>query len=461
MNSELFGVFSAHVADVVSILMVLLILSGKREARSTLIWLLLVVFLPYVGVFLYIFFGRMRPDYPERAIHPALLSASKGETPEDGDPLMALTERMTGVSRVHADELLLLVGAAEKYDRLFADIEAARERVVLSYYVFRQDKTGFRLLELLARKASEGVDVRLLYDGWGAFGLYISPKLRRFRKAGVKARPFAPVTNPLRMSRINFRNHRKIVVIDGYIGYTGSTNIGDEYLGLNPRFSPWLDLHARLTGEAAAILEEVFNEDWRIATGEKLPSTPLPPPGPIGLHVIPTGPDISEDRLFPLLFAHLAAAEKSIDISTPYLVPNQALIALLSVAARKGVRVRLIIPKRSNHPMVEAAGRSYYEELVTGGVEIHQTPGAMLHAKALLVDSRWAMLGSANFDNRSFFLNFEVNIALSEPNFVAQVEASFENWIGKSEKVTLKALSARSKYLKLVDSMCRTLSPVL
>lgn len=460
MNSELFGVFSAHVADVVSILMVLLILSGKREARSTLIWLLLVVFLPYVGVFLYIFFGRMRPDYPERAIHPALASTDPGAC-GGGDPLMALTEKMTGISRVHADELELLVGAAEKYDRLFADIEAARERIVLSYYVFRQDKTGFRLLELLARKAGEGVDVRLLYDGWGAFGLYVSPKLRRYCKAGIKARPFAPVTNPLRMSRINFRNHRKIVVIDGRIGYTGSTNIGDEYLGLNPRYSPWLDLHARLTGEAAAVLEEVFNEDWRIATGEKPVSRALPAAGPIELHVIPTGPDISEDRLFPLLFAHLAAAEKSIDISTPYLVPNQALVAMLSVAARKGVRVRLIIPKRSNHPMVEAAGRSYYEELVTGGVEIHQTPGAMLHAKALLVDSRWAMLGSANFDNRSFFLNFEVNIALSEPSFVAEVEASFESWIGKAEKVTLKSLAARPKSLKLLDSMCRTLSPVL
>lgn len=455
------SVITAHAADIISVAMVLLILSGKREARSTLIWLLLVVFLPYVGVFLYIFFGRSRPDYPARKLHPALSATPCCEMPETDDRLMALTEKITGIARVHADTLELLVGGREKYERLFADVAAAKERIVLSYYVFRQDATGYALLDLLARKAEEGVKVYLLYDGWGAFGLYISFRLKSYIKRGVNARPFAPVTNPLRMSRINFRNHRKIVVIDGRIGYTGSTNIGDEYLGLNQRFTPWLDLHARLTGEAATILEEVFNEDWRIATRETLPAYQTEKPGPIALHVIPTGPDLVEDRLFPLLFAHLAAAEKSIDISTPYLVPNQALVASLSVAALKGVRVRLILPKRSNHPMVEAAGRSYYEELLEGGVEIYQTPEAMLHAKALLIDSRWTMLGSANFDNRSFFLNFEVNVALAEPGFVQEIGRCFENWVEKAEKVTKEELAARPLLLKLFDAICRTLSPVL
>lgn len=461
MTSEHFGIITAHAADIISVAMVLLILSGKREARSTLIWLLLVVFLPYVGVILYVFLGRSRPDYPERKLHPALRASPCCEPRKGDDRLMALTEKISGIARVHADELELLVGGGEKYERLFADVADAKERIVLSYYVFRQDATGFKLLDLLARKAEEGVKVRLLYDGWGAFGLYVSFRLKRYLKRGVIARPFAPVTNPLRMSRINFRNHRKIVVIDGRIGYTGSTNIGDEYLGLNRRFASWLDLHARLTGEAATVLEAVFNEDWRIATGETLPGYPAPKPGSIELHVIPTGPDLTEDRLFPLLFAHLAAAETSIDISTPYLVPNQALVASLSVAARKGARVRLILPKRSNHPMVEAAGRSYYEELLEGGVEIYQTPEAMLHAKALLIDSRWAMLGSANFDNRSFFLNFEVNVALSEPGFVAEIGRCFENWVDKAEKVTMADLKERPVLLKFFDAICRTLSPVL
>lgn len=462
MMTEYQGVFQAHLADIVSVFMVLLILSGRREARSTLVWLLLVVFLPWVGAFLYLFFGRLRPGYKTHKIHPAVPAIDKtSHWTAKPSPRTLLTEKLSGVASVRCTSLELLESAGEKYDRLFQDIALARESVFLCYYVFRRDQTGKRLLELLARKAEEGVSVYLICDGWGAFGLFATGGLRPYIRRGVRAVPFAPVANPLRMSRINFRNHRKIAVIDGTIGYTGSTNIGDEYLGLNPRFGVWRDMHLRVTGESAAVLEEVFAEDWRIATGHLLHLPVRAAVGSLPIHVLPTGPDIEVDRLFPLLFAQLGEAKRTIDIATPYLVPNQSLVAALSVAAQRGVRVRVILPKRSNHPMVAAAGRSYYDELLDGGVEILQLKQGMLHAKAVVVDSEWALLGSANFDNRSFFLNFEINIAIEDPTFITKVEAFLDRLARDSETTDRHTLAARPMPLKLVDSVCRTLSPVL
>ncbi len=457
--ADYWSFLGGHLAELVTVFMVLVILSSRRDAHATMGWLLLVIFLPYAGAILYVVFGRRHAEYPKREHHQALAASTRrGRLPAR----MELTRRITGLDPVSCNDLELLKSAEEKYVKLFADIGAARKRVVLCYYVFRRDRTGFRLLELLAKKAEEGVDVYLLYDGWGAFLLGMFGKLDGYTARGVKIGVFAPVSNPLKMGRVNFRNHRKIAVIDGEIGYTGSTNIGDEYLGLSSRYGPWRDLHLRLTGKAAVVLEGVFADDWKIATGEELVFEMVQVArGEVPIHVLPTGPDLEDDRLFPLLFAQIAKAKSSIEILTPYLVPNHALVSALSVAARQGVKVRLVLPKRSNHPMVAAAGRSYYEELLEGGVEIYQVPGAMLHAKALIIDKKWAMLGSANFDNRSFFLNFEINVALSNKEFVDEVVQCFDEWEGSGELVDVKWLALRSVPAKLFEAICRTLSPVL
>jgi cardiolipin synthase len=372
------------------------------------------------------------------------------------------TTKLTAKLPTLCRRLELLPGADAKYRRLEADIEAASRRVVLCYYVFRRDETGNRLLDLLARKASTGVEVCLLYDGWGAFGLAFAGHLRPYVAKGVRARAFHPVIDPLQMSRINFRNHRKIAVIDGEIAYTGSINIGDEYLGLHPRLGTWRDAHARLEGAAAWALESVFLEDWRVTTSENLaPSPPPADPGNRWVHVIPSGPNQVSDALFPLLFAQFASAKKGIDLLTPYLVPDQGLLQGLRVAARQGVRVRALVPGKSNHPMVAAAGRSYYDELLEWGVELYETRRGMLHAKGILVDGEWAMVGSTNLDNRSFHLNLEINVATSDRDFCAALGRLFDGWLNEAIPITGDRLAAHSLPRRLLEGVCRTLSPVL
>jgi cardiolipin synthase len=456
---EVWGLIVQHVGNVLSVVLILAILSGRKEARATLGWVLLVLFLPYFGAVAYLLFGRRLPlRLPAGPEGVACCPLPPEGLPEPMDR----TAKLAAQPPVRCSRLELLPGAEEKYQRLEADIAGARRRVLLSYYVFRRDRTGRRLLEAMARKAAEGVEVRLLFDGWGAFGLELPGFLGHYRERGVQARAFHPVANPLKMSRINFRNHRKIAVIDGEIGYTGSINVGDEYLGLDPRYGPWKDLHVRIEGEGALALEHVFLEDWAIATGESLePSPPPGVPGEIWVQVIPSGPNDRQDSLFPLLFAQFAAARERLDILTPYLVPDYGLVAALRIAARQGVRVRVVVPGRSNHPMVAAAGRSYYDELLEGGVEVYETREGMLHAKGVLVDGRWGMVGSANLDNRSFHLNFELNLATSDPTFCTALERLVDHWLAASVPITQRELGERSLPRRLLEGACRTLSPVL
>jgi cardiolipin synthase len=457
---EFLGLVVEHLGNILSVVLILAILSGKKEAKATLGWLLLVLIFPYIGAIAYFLVGRPPQPFPalKSSFGAKYVSVGDADLPEP----MARTSRVTGIGPIRCRNLEFLAGAAAKYPRLLADIEAAKRRVVLSYYVFRRDATGRRFLDLLARKAREGVEVYFLYDGWGAIWLNFGSFLKPYREAGVRTRPFHPVADPLQMSRVNFRNHRKIAVIDGEVGYTGSVNIGDEYLGRQARFGSWKDVHVRLEGAAALALEEVFREDWRTTTGETM--VPSPPPevaGDTWIHVIPSGPSQAQEKLFPLLFAQLAAARSRVDILTPYLVPDHSLVAALSVATRQGAEVRILLPGRSNHPLVAAAGRSYYEELVDEGVALYETTEGMLHAKALLIDECWSMVGSTNLDDRSFHLNFELNVATSSPAFCASVGETFAAWVTGARRISPREVAARSLPTRLIEGACRTLSPVL
>ncbi|MBI5444320.1 MAG: cardiolipin synthase [Deltaproteobacteria bacterium] len=448
-----------HLGNVLAFVLVLAILSGKKEARATLGWVLLVLFLPYFGTFAYLLFGRIPPRVSRRK---GADRARGVQFPPELPPPMARTTHVVGIPPLRCRNLEFLPSAAVKYARLFQDIERAKKRVVLCYYVFRRDATGRSLLELLARKASEGVEVYLLYDGWGAFWLRFGGFLKPYLSLGLRARPFHPVVDPLQMSRINFRNHRKIVVVDGSIGYTGSINIGDEYLGRHLRFGAWKDVHVRFEGEAAAALETVFRADWGSAGGAPLlEELPFGDPGDTWLHVIPSGPNQAEESLFPLLLAQLAAAERRVDIMTPYLVPDHSLITALAVASRQGAEVRVLVPGRSNHPMVAAAGRSYYEELLSEGVCLYETTEGMLHGKGILIDDRWAMVGSTNLDDRSLHLNFEVNVATSDPTFCSELRETFGGWLAEARLVRLEDVTGRPLVRRFLEGACRTLSPVL
>ena len=456
---EIWSIIASHLGDILSVGLVLAILSGKKEARATLGWVLLVLFLPYLGALLYLVFGRLPFPFPERKpAEPPYCPLP----PEGLPPAMERSTKLLAQSPVPCRTLELLPGAAHKYRALERDLAGARRRIVMCYYVFRHDRTGQRFLELLARKAAEGVEVRLLYDGLGAFGLGLPWVLRPYLRSGLLARPFHPVSDPMQMSRINFRNHRKVVVIDGETAYTGSINIGDEYLGRHARFGIWKDAHTRLEGAAAQALEGVFRADWLLAGGDAFEPSSMPAePGEEWVQVISSGPNEGEDNVLPLLFAQFAAAREHIDILTPYLMPDYGLVAALRNAARQGVVVRILVPGKSNHPLVAAAGRSYYDELLEGGVQVFELSDGMLHAKGVLIDGHWAMVGSTNLDNRSFRLNFEINLATSSAAFCTDLGRLFESWLGGARPITAEALAARPLGRRLVEGACRTLSPVL
>jgi cardiolipin synthase len=265
---EFLGLLAELVGNILSVILILALLSGKKEAKATLGWLLLVLIFPYVGAIAYFLFGRPAPPFPARK---SAFGAKYGKTaPEALPEPVARAARLTGIGPIRCRNLEFLAGAELKYPRLLADIEAAQRRIVLSYYVFSRDATGKRFLAALARKAREGVDVRLLYDGWGAIWLNFGKFLGPYRNAGVDARPFHPVADPLQMSRVNFRNHRKIAVIDGRIGYTGSINIGDEYLGRHARFGSWRDVHVRLEGAPPWPWRRFFGRTGRWQRGKGL-----------------------------------------------------------------------------------------------------------------------------------------------------------------------------------------------
>jgi cardiolipin synthase len=294
-------------------------------------------------------------------------------------------------------------------------IESAESHVHMEYFIFQPDETGRAVRDLLIAKCRKGVPCRLLLDYVGCFW-WPREFLRSLIDGGIEVVFFMPAVPWWIGRRMNFRNHRKIVVVDGRIGFTGSQNIGDEYLGRLKKFGAWRDTHMRLIGPAVQQLQEVFVEDWHFATGTDLVGDEcfpaVDPAGEQVVQIIPTGPGGHGRAMHHLLYAAIAAAEYSVCIATPYFVPDLPMLVAIQSAAYRGVRVQMLIPAKSNHWLVLWAGRSFYSEMCDAGVEIYEHRETMLHSKVVVIDKSWAMVGSANMDQRSFRLNFEVTAIL-------------------------------------------------
>lgn len=468
----------ATVSSIIAIAFVPMVLLRKKEPASTFAWIIVLLAFPLVGIVLFWYLGRDRVRRPVR--HRVSVNAPmrsrigdriSGQSPQrraERDALiLAQPEELQGVMRLAArmgrgeirggNRVELLLGAPRTYECLIEAIESAREHVHLEYYIFRPDQTGRRFLAALEAAARRGVEVRLLYDGYGSAGL--GPACRALRKAGGRATPFFPLDPIRRAATINLRNHRKAAVIDGRIGFVGGVNIGDMFV-------PWRDLHLRIEGPAVADLQAVFVEDWYFAARQDLTSESVFPEiarheeGSI-VQLVESGPDERIESIHRVFFAAIASARRTVWITTPYFVPDRAVLVALQTAALRGLDVKLIVPRASNHRVTFHAGRSFYDELLSAGVQIHEYLDGMLHTKAMVVDDRFATVGSANLDVRSFRLNFELIALLYAPADVMKLAQIFEEDLARTDTVKLDAWRARSLLTRIKEGFGRLVSPIL
>jgi cardiolipin synthase A/B len=441
----------------------------KRSPLSTLAWVLSLAALPVLGFIVYFFLGpqkirrqRLRRQRLRR-LHVA--GAQRDPLAEEGLPrrkqrLGRLIEATTGAPVSSAGAVSLLAGGAATFEALLAAIAAAREHIHLEYYIFEPDATGRRFREALVERARAGVGVRLLVDAVGSSRLsrrFLAP----LRAAGADVAFFHPFRlAPLR-PLLNLRNHRKIVVIDGRIGFTGGINVcdnQDERLDRNA----FHDLHVCIEGPAVGWLQAVFAEDWHYSRRQPLPERdlyPALPHGSVATQVFASGPEGVWEAIHR---AHLQAmddARERIWLTSAYFVPSEPALFALTSAALRGVDVRILVPRRSDSRVVAYAGRSYYDELLDAGVRIYEYRPTVLHSKSLLVDGDCVLLGSANFDSRSFRLNFEVCVAFYDPGVAALLEHQFEVDLSQSQRVTRPRRVGLLQ--RLGEAAARLLSPLL
>ena len=450
----------------------------KRRPLATLAWILGLSLLPVAGLLVYYLLGprklerqrrkreraarRLRSSAPELQ---AVAAPSVRSLPDDLQlrQLVTLAWNNAEAPLTDGNEVTALQDGHDCYAALESAITEAQHHVHLAYYTYQPDATGQRFRDLLTRKAREGVEVRLLVDAVGSSAL-----TRRFlaplRDAGAEVATFNPVRLP-GLRPVNFRNHRKLVVVDGQVGFTGGINIGDEYLGRGAN-GPWRDTHLRIDGPAVASLQAIFVEDWHFATGTALQQPGLfearrHPDRDQRVQVVGSGPDRDWQTIQQLYVTAIGQARERVRLSTPYFVPDEVMLAALEVASLRGVEVELLLSRRTDAPLVRAAARSYYDDLLRAGVRIFEYQPGFLHAKQLVVDTCFAAVGSANFDPRSFRLNFEASALIHGGPLPLELATRFDSDLTRSQEVLLGARRRLGLAQRLAEAGARVLSPML
>ncbi len=447
----------------------------RRGAAATVAWVLTLTVLPVIGIALYFFFGPRR--YEKRKKRRARAQAEMGRrTIHDPQPtqdlssqaadLIRLCENTVGqAARLRRGTLQLFNTGAEKYAALEVALANAEHHIHLEYYIWEPDTIGTRLRDRLVERARSGVEVRVLVDGFGSSKAH-DRFWRPLREAGGEVRRFNALTlTRWRPRMANFRTHRKIAVIDGTVGFTGGMNVSDVHTAEVSGDDAWRDTHARIDGSAVKGLQLVFFEDWHYATGSAPDGHAYVPPGDEGegelLQIVSSGPDENLDAIHKLYFSAIAGSHQRVWLTTPYFVPDDSIVHALSAAALRGADVRVLVPEKGDVPVVAAAARSYYPELLEVGVKIFEHTGPVLHAKTLIVDDYLAVVGTANTDNRSFRLNFEVLVAAYERGTCDTLGRDFHADLRQSRRVTRKDLNRVTFAERLVTSTARLLSPLL
>lgn len=464
-------------------LAMIIIFLERKNPSATLAWLLTLLFIPGLGFFLYIMFSQ---NMARRKIFKLKVTESRIQEKLLNDQLKKLDEKSLifnnqknivykPIIRMHLlnssayfsqdNDVQIFSDGQNKFHDLLTEIEKARDHIHIMYYIFRKDSLGEKILEALKKKSEEGVQVRLLIDSVGSRELD-EKYLDSFTNQNFKYAYFFKTKFKVINFKLNYRNHRKLAIIDGQIGYIGGFNLGNEYLGENDTFGYWRDTHLKIRGSAVHSIQIRFLLDWRNASKEDITIAKwfLPEPsiiGNTGVQIVSSGPDSKHEQIKQGYIKMINQAEKSIYIQTPYFIPDESIMEALRIAIASGVEVNLMIPNKPDHPFVYWATYSYAGELLRSGGKVFTYEQGFLHAKTIIVDEKIASVGTANFDVRSFKLNFEVNAFIYSEEIAQTLTQDFKNDAILSYELTRDAYYDRPTYIKFKESIARLLSPIL
>lgn len=460
------------------------IIYNTPSTTKTLAYILGVIFIPVIGIGTYFMFGanyrknklyskkiirdnRMLSDIRKRITLESEKAWNSGEPEVQKHKKLArflLNDSMSPLSG--NNEVKLLINGEEKFPEVIEALKTAKHHIHIEYYIFEDEVIGNQIKDIMIQKAREGVAVRFIYDDFGSRSIRkkLVPELL---EAGVQAFPFYKVYFILLANRINYRNHRKIIVIDGYIGFVGGINIADRYINNKTDQIYWRDTHVKITGPGAYYLQYLFICDWNFCSDSQLtperdyfPDCPALK-GDAIVQIAASGPDSDQPTIMFSLLQVFAIAEEEILITTPYFIPGENILDALQMAAISGVKVKILVPGKSDSAFVDYAARSYYGELLAVGVEIYLYQKGFIHAKTIVSDGQLSIIGTANMDHRSFELNFEVNSMIYDDKTANQLRDAFYNDLKDAVKINPKKWENRPAYKQLPEKVARLMSPLL
>lgn len=446
----------------------------KRDSRAAVIWVGFILLAPVAGAVFYFLFGINRIQRRASSLRGSDRALERH--PEEGEGIEEVTHslQLTNLSRlvgtvtdlplIPGNRFEPLITGDEAFPAMLDAIDGARQSVTLATYIFDRDSVGLKFVEALRRAVERGVQVRVLVDAAGA--RYSFPSIiRTLEKAGIRVARFLPSMVPLRHITINLRNHRKVLVVDGTVGFTGGMNIREGNCDLPGRGLHIRDTHFRVTGPIVANIQAVFVDDWFFTTGEKLAGHPwlvrLPEVDRTVARSIVDGPDADINKLKWAILAGLSAAHESVQVVTPYFLPDQGLIAGLNLAAMRGVKVDIILPLNNNLKVVHWATMAILWQVLMHGCRVWFVPGIFDHSKIMVVDRQWSMIGSANWDPRSLRLNFEYNIECYGAELAGQLADMADDRIRSAREITLEDVDRRPLPVKFRDGIARLFIPLL
>ncbi|TSB46851.1 cardiolipin synthase [Alkalicoccobacillus porphyridii] len=466
------------------LLAIVLIFIERKDATATWAWLLVLYFIPFFGFIIYLLIGQTltrRKMFEWEGIQKIGIESLIEEQKEQiSDPEFTFNEPMVDESRdliymllINNDAVLtkqnqieLLTDGKEKFDQLLSDIQQAKSFIHMQYYIYRYDDIGKEIIRALTEKAKEGVKVRFLYDDLGSRRLK-NKHLAELEKAGGEIGVFFPSKfSPINL-RLNYRNHRKLVNIDGHLGYVGGFNVGDEYLGKSKKFGYWRDTHLRIIGPAVHSIQTRFILDWNQAAKnyhiayEDRYFPEIQTTGTTAMQIVSSGPDSEWEQIKYGYLKMIMMAEESIYIQTPYFIPDPTLLDALKVACLSGIDVQIIIPNKPDHMFIYWATTSHVGELLKVGAKVYTYENGFIHSKVLMVDRKVSSVGTANIDMRSFKLNFEVNAFIYEKETAEKLLVKFQEDLKVSKLFTWEIYEQRSKMIRFKESISRLLSPIL